>query len=54
VIRNSYGNYVMQTALKLSSGHLKRALRATIERAIPQIPDRKIRQKWESILADSA
>ena len=54
VIRNSFGNYVMQTALSQSTADLRQELRATIERSIPQIPDRKIRQKWESILAESA
>lgn len=53
VIRNSFGNYVMQTALQQSSGDLRQELRTAIERSIPQIPDRKIRQKWESILAES-
>ena len=54
VIRNSFGNYVMQTALQQSEGLLKEQLKAAIQVSIPQIPDRKIRQKWESILAESA
>jgi len=53
VIRNSFGNYVMQTALQQSGKELKAELMSAIEKSIPQIPDRKIRQKWESILDEN-
>ena len=54
LIRNSYGNYVVQKALKIGLGKDKQGLINAIQRCIPSIPDRKIRQKWESIIADAA
>jgi hypothetical protein len=54
IIRNQFGNYVMQTSLQFSQGELRERLKQAIEKSIPQIPDRKIRQKWESILSENA
>jgi len=50
LIRNSYGNYVVQKALKIAQGKDKQFLQNAIAKSIPQIPDRKIRSKWEQIL----
>ncbi len=53
LIRNSYGNYVVQKSLKIAQGKDKTQLITAILKCIPQIPDRKIRQKWEKIVEDS-
>lgn len=50
VMRNSYGNYVVQTALEMSLGDTKRALADTIYENIPAIQDKKIRVKWAQLL----
>ncbi len=49
LIRNSFGNYVVQKALKLAYGGYRSALIAAIQKNIPAIPDKKIRIKWEKI-----
>jgi hypothetical protein len=50
VMRNSYGNYVVQTALEMSLGDTKLALADTIYENIPAIQDKKIRVKWAQLL----
>lgn len=50
IMKNSFGNYVVQTALSLASYDVKQALTEAIERSIPDIQDKKIRTKWEQIL----
>jgi hypothetical protein len=51
LITNSFGNYVIQKSLKIAQGSEKDALIAAIQKSIPAIPDRKIRKKWERIIA---
>jgi hypothetical protein len=46
LIVNSYGNFVVQNALKFAKGEEKNKLAARIEKNIPNIPDMKIKQKW--------
>jgi hypothetical protein len=53
VMRNSYGNYVVQKALYLSSGEIKLALADAIYSNIPEIQDKKIRTKWAQLLHKS-
>jgi F0F1-type ATP synthase delta subunit len=50
VMRNSYGNYVVQTALELSNGATKEALADSVFNNIPAIQDKKIRSKWAYLL----
>lgn len=46
LVSHNYGNFVIQKALKLATGREKQDLVAAIERACPQIQDKKIRDKW--------
>lgn len=50
LIKNQYGNYVIQKALVVSSGDPKRQLLAAIEKNSHLISDKKIRQKWQRIV----
>ena len=45
LMQNSFGNYVVQTALELSEGETKKKLARSIYDNIPSIQDRKIRIK---------
>lgn len=49
LIRNSYGNYVVQRALNVASGEDKEKLLKAISKRLPDVSDRKIRNKWEQI-----
>jgi Pumilio-family RNA binding repeat len=49
LIRNSYGNYVVQRALNVASGEYKEKLLKAISMRLPEVSDRKIRNKWEQI-----
>lgn len=53
VMRNSYGNYVVQKALYISNSDVKEALVDTIYSSIPEIQDKKIRAKWAQLLYNS-
>lgn len=50
VMRNSFGNYVVQTALEMAQGDTKMALADTIYSNISLIQDKKIRTKWAQLL----
>lgn len=50
VMKNSFGNYVVQKALSYSFGEPKESLIEAIQMSIPDIQDKKIRSKWEQIL----
>ncbi len=50
LIRNSYGNYVVQKALKIATGDDRKNIISSINHHIPNIPDKKIRSKWEKII----
>ena len=50
VMKNSFGNYVVQKALTFCDGSVKEKLIESIERSIPDIQDKKIRNKWEQIM----
>ena len=51
LIRNSYGNYVVQTALKVAKGELKVILINEIENNLNMLGEKKLINKWKSILA---
>jgi hypothetical protein len=49
-MKNNYGNYVVQKALKLCSGQLKAKMISIIVKSIEQIGDKKLIMKWKSIV----
>jgi hypothetical protein len=49
-MKNNYGNYVVQKALKLSQGNFKGRLVSSILKNIEKIGDRKLVLKWKSIV----
>ena len=53
VIKNSYGNFVVQKALKIATGEDKQNLVNSILKVLHLIQDKKIRTKWEQIIADA-
>lgn len=50
LIKNQYGNYVIQSAIVVASGDSKKHLLAAIEKNSHLIVDKKIRQKWQKIV----
>jgi hypothetical protein len=50
LIKNGFGNYVIQRSLKVAAGEDRANLIAAIQKCMPAIQDRKIRKKWEKIL----
>jgi hypothetical protein len=50
-MKNPFGNYVVQKALKLSSGYHKSKLTGIIKKHIEKLNDRKLINKWKDILA---
>lgn len=50
LMKNNYGNYVVQKALRLSSGHMKGKLISTILKNIDKIGDKKLMIKWQGII----
>ena len=51
IIKNKYGNYVIQKAVKLSSGILKERLIGEINKVINKLEDKKIINKWKAIIS---
>ena len=51
LIKNSYGNYVVQTALRISSNEHKVRLINSIEENLNVLEEKKLINKWKSILA---
>lgn len=49
-MKNNYGNYVVQKALKISSGTPKQKLIISILKNIEKIGDKKLIAKWKSIV----
>ena len=47
LINHNYGNYVVQSALRLANPVDKMTLINAIKQSIPQIQDKKVRQKWQ-------
>eukprot|EP00347_Sterkiella_histriomuscorum_P024135 403332189 len=54
LITNSYGNFVVQNALKFATQEEKKKLSEQIEKNIPNISDSKIKQKWVTLLKKKA
>jgi hypothetical protein len=50
MIKNSFGNYVIQKALKVAVGEVKQKLLIAVRKNIEFLNDRKIIKKWKSIL----
>ena len=51
VIRNNYGNYVIQKAVKLSSGKSQEKLVKKIIKNLHKLEDKKIINKWKMIIS---
>ena len=51
IIKNNYGNYVVQKAIKLSSGKNYERLFKEINQNIHKLDDKKVIMKWEMILS---
>lgn len=49
-MKNNYGNYVVQKALKISSGNPKLKLIISILKNIEKIGDKKLIAKWKNIV----
>jgi len=50
-IKNKYGNYVIQKAVKLSSGAYRDKLIAEISKNLNKLEDKKIINKWKAIIS---
>jgi hypothetical protein len=50
LMKNSFGNYVVQKALKLATGFLKVKLTNNIKKNMEKLTDKKLVAKWKSIL----
>mmetsp|Transcript_42593 Transcript_42593/g.40857 ORF Transcript_42593/g.40857 Transcript_42593/m.40857 type:complete len:208 (-) Transcript_42593:485-1108(-) len=50
LIMNSYGNFVVQNALKFATQEDRLRLAEQIQKTIPSITDQKIKQKWTQLL----
>ena len=50
VMKNNFGNYVIQKALKISKGEIKNLLISTVSRNISKLNDKKLISKWKSIV----
>jgi hypothetical protein len=53
LIKNSYGNYVVQKALKLSTGNNKTSFINCIKKNLEKLTDKKLTNKWKTILNNS-
>ena len=53
LIKNSFGNYVIQTALKNSKGNIKNSLINCIEKNLGVLEEKKLINKWKCILMNS-
>ena len=53
IMKNNYGNYVIQKALKLSSGDIKEKLINNIIKIIDKLEDKKIINRWKMIISSS-
>ena len=53
VIRNNFGNYVIQKAVKLSSGNMRKKLITKIIKNLNKLGDEKIINKWKYIISNA-
>lgn len=49
-MKNAYGNYVVQKALKIATGELKTKLINLINKNLDKMPDKKLVGKWKGIV----
>lgn len=54
MMRNPYGNYVVQKALKLSAGDLRKRLIDCVLKGAEEIEDKKLSLKWRNIALGNA
>lgn len=54
LITNSYGNFVLQTALKLAKGKNRNRLINCIKKCLEKINDKKLIKKWKGIITGSS
>jgi hypothetical protein len=52
-MKNNYGNFVVQKALKLATGSLKVFLIVSVVRCIVNLRDRKLISRWKSIVINN-
>ena len=50
-MRNSFGNYVIQKALKISAGRNKEILADNVNKNIYKLNDKKLISKWKNIVS---
>jgi hypothetical protein len=53
LIKNNFGNYVIQTALKYSKGKVKMILVNSIENNLGVLGDKKLINKWKNIISSN-
>ena len=53
VIKNNFGNYVIQKAVKLSSGKIQEKLIKEILKNLDKLEDKKIINKWKMIISNT-
>ena len=53
VVKDSFGNYVVQTALKVSKGNMKMILITSIDNNLHELADVRLIKKWKLILAEN-
>ena len=53
LIKNNFGNYVIQTALKYTKGNNKMILVNSIENNLGILGDKKLINKWKNIISSS-
>ena len=51
IIKNKYGNYVIQKAVKLSTGESRERIVGEISKNINKLEDKKIINKWKTIIS---
>ena len=54
IMKNNYGNYVIQKAIKLSNGKNYERLFKEINQNMHKLDDKKITKKWQIILSTCA
>jgi hypothetical protein len=53
IMKNSYGNYVIQKALKITTGKEKTFLIENIDKNIYKLNDKKLIMKWKNMISSS-
>ncbi len=52
-MKNSYGNYVVQKAIKMSTGNSKIIIITVISKNLDKLTDKKLINKWKTIINNS-